>query len=53
MALVVTGQLLPFEEAAPAPPPPSELDAAHRRLAADPILGAAFGINPAAAEVRA
>ena len=36
----------------PAPPPPSELDAAHRRLAADPILGAAFGLNPAAAEVR-
>lgn len=49
MALVVTGQLLPFEEAAPAEPT-SELDKAHTRLAVDPILGADF-TNPTATEV--
>ncbi len=42
VALVVTGQLLPFEEAAP-PEPPSELEAANARLAADPILGPGSG----------
>ena len=53
VALVVTGQLLPFEEAAPATLNPGELDAAHKQLATDPVLSAAFGLTPAAAEVRA
>lgn len=53
MALVVTGQLLPFEEAAPAQSvDPNELDAAHKQLATDPVLSAAFGLSPAAPEVR-
>jgi hypothetical protein len=52
VALVVTGQLLPFEEAAPATLNPGELDAAHKQLAPDPVLSAAFGLTPAAPEAR-
>lgn len=51
VAIVVTGQLLPFEDAAPPEQTQSELDAAKMRLAADPILGPGFG-NPLNAEVR-
>jgi hypothetical protein len=49
VALVVTGQLLPFEEAAP-PQPAPEPDAARRRAAADALVGAGFG-NAAGLEV--